>query len=65
MKKAVEYREHAEECIRLAKLATSEDRKIALMNIAETWLLLAQERAKHVPIGRELADHEDSKLRQR
>jgi hypothetical protein len=54
VKKASEYREHAEECRVLARKAESPDHQQQLLKMAETWEQLAVERerliAKH-PAG--------------
>jgi hypothetical protein len=47
MKKASEYREHAEECRRLATTMDGEQRD-QLLQMAENWDLLAGERARFV-----------------
>jgi hypothetical protein len=36
-----DFRQNAEECIRLAEMASSPDSKAALMEIARTWMRLA------------------------
>jgi hypothetical protein len=36
-----DFRHNAEECIRLAEMASSPDSKAALMEIARTWMRLA------------------------
>jgi hypothetical protein len=44
LKTVAEYREHAQECRRLAQSIRSADHKAALISMAETWESLAQER---------------------
>ena len=68
MKKASEYREHAEECRTLGKQMQGEHRD-QLLDIAETWDKLAQDRSdlvrRHPDLGRpaehseEMRRHED------
>ena len=47
MKKASEYREHAEECRRLAKTAIGEHRT-HLEKMAKTWEELARDRERRI-----------------
>jgi hypothetical protein len=44
VKKAEDYRRHADECRALARNATSDDERRQLIHMAETWLGLAQQR---------------------
>ena len=44
MKTVSEYREHAEECRRLAQSIANAEHKAALESMAETWESLARER---------------------
>jgi len=44
VKKASEYRQHAEECRQMAKGLKNEDQLAQLMEMAETWERLAKER---------------------
>ena len=46
MKKASEYRRHAEECRTLARNAMSEQERNQLLTMAETWTKLAEERER-------------------
>jgi hypothetical protein len=46
MKKASEYRRHAEECRQLVRTADSEEHRELLRNMATTWDLLADERER-------------------
>jgi hypothetical protein len=54
MKKASEYRRHAEECRSLARSMTGEQRD-QLLEMARTWDKLAEERAELVRRHPELA----------
>jgi hypothetical protein len=44
LKTVAEYREHAEQCRKLAESVISEEHKAALKSMAETWESLARER---------------------
>jgi hypothetical protein len=48
LKTVTEYREHAEECRRLAQSVTSKEHKSALTSMAETWEGLARERERRL-----------------
>jgi hypothetical protein len=48
MKKASEYRRHAEECRQLARSADREEHRELLINMAATWEALADERERMV-----------------
>jgi hypothetical protein len=48
MKKASEYRRHAEECRQLARSADSEEHRQLLSRMAATWDSLADERESKV-----------------
>jgi hypothetical protein len=48
IKKASEYREHAEECRTLARWAKSADDRALFLNMAATWESLAQARGKQL-----------------
>jgi hypothetical protein len=37
-----DFRKNAKECMRLAEMASDPDSKIILMNIAQTWIRLAE-----------------------
>ena len=52
MKKASEYREHAEECRRLARTARNEEDRRALMQMAEAWEDMAKYRERHTARAR-------------
>ena len=44
MKKAIEYRQHAQECRALARFAQNEEHRVQLIKMAETWEKLAADR---------------------
>ena len=46
MKKAAEYRHHAQECRTLARNAQNGEHRTSLLNVAETWEALAAERER-------------------
>lgn len=46
MKKSVKYRAHAEECRALARNTQNEEQRKQLLELAETWGLLAVERER-------------------
>jgi hypothetical protein len=46
MKKASEYREHARECRELAALMAEPENRRQLLDMAESWDLLAEERER-------------------
>ena len=46
MKKASEYRRHADECRALARTALNENERDQLLNMAQTWTTLADERER-------------------
>jgi hypothetical protein len=48
LKTVAEYREHAEECRRMAQSIASPEHKAALMTMAKTWEGLALEREKRI-----------------
>jgi len=48
MKTAEEYRQHAEECRRLAELARSAEERAAILIIAASWEELASYRERRV-----------------
>jgi hypothetical protein len=50
MKKIEDYRQHAEECRQLAARARSEDERLMLEKMADTWESLAK--AREVQIAR-------------
>lgn len=50
MKQAAEYREHASECRRLAMTSKNEAEHRQLMDMAEAWERMAQERERRLAI---------------
>ena len=46
MKKASEYRQHAQECRALARTTQTDDHRVQLLKMAETWETLATERER-------------------
>ena len=48
MKKASEYRQHAQECRALARNAKADEHRFQLLKMAETWEALAAERERVV-----------------
>ena len=58
LKKAHEYREHAEECRVLARTALSPNHKAWLEKMAETWEGLAKEREQRIARSKRIADLE-------
>jgi hypothetical protein len=46
VKKVSEYEEHVRECKELARLATSPEHRKMLLNMAESWQALADERRR-------------------
>ena len=55
MKKALEYRRHAQECRTLASKAQNEDQRSQLLRMADNWEALASEREQFVRRYPELA----------
>ena len=53
MKKVSEYEEHVRECKQLAQGATSPEHKKMLLNMAEAWQALADERRRRRTNGAE------------
>ena len=49
MKKASEYRQHAQECRALARTTQTDDHRAQLLKMAETWETLATERERLLP----------------
>jgi hypothetical protein len=47
MKKASEYLKHAEECVRLARRSVKPEHRDLLLQMAQTWNSLAEERERH------------------
>ena len=48
LKKASEYRQHAQECRALARTTQTDDHRTQLVKMAETWEALAAERERMV-----------------
>jgi hypothetical protein len=48
MRKLPEYKEHAEECRKMAATMKNAEQKKKLENMAETWEMLAAEREKQL-----------------
>jgi hypothetical protein len=46
VKKVSEYEKHVEECLELARSATSDEHRKMLWSMAETWQALADERRR-------------------
>jgi hypothetical protein len=64
MKKASEYRQHAQECRRLAAYMPSDDHRAQLLSIAEHWERLAEDRIGLITRHPELAqdgEHEEER----
>jgi hypothetical protein len=57
MKKAFEYREHAKECRALARTALTDGERQQLIQMAETWEALAEQREGFVKSHPELSRH--------
>ena len=55
MKKASEYKEHAEECRALSRRSKSPEDREMLLNMAATWDALAESRLKTTERQRRLA----------
>ncbi len=55
MYKISDYLQHAEECRRLAKLATVPDHSEALLRMAQTWTDLAAARAQQIERSKRIA----------
>ena len=60
MKKAAQYRQHAEECRTLAARTSDPEHKKMLMEMAETWNGLAKQRAEKIARQRRIAELEGS-----
>ena len=56
MNKISDYLQHAEECRRLAKLASTPDHSDALLRMAQTWTDLAAARAQEIERSKRIAD---------
>jgi hypothetical protein len=48
VQKAEQYRKHAAECMRLLRQVDQEDHRQMLLQMADTWLKLAEERERHI-----------------
>jgi hypothetical protein len=63
MKKASEYRQHAEECLSLAKGLPAGEQRDQLLKMAETWRTLAADRTtlilRHPELGLKGEHHEE------
>ena len=53
MRKIEDYRKHAEECRQLARRASPGDHRDQLMNMAQTWDGLAEERVRQLKLQTE------------
>jgi uncharacterized protein YjiS (DUF1127 family) len=53
MRKVTEYREHARECRKLAALMAEPESRAQLLNIADSWDQLADERERLVHLHEE------------
>lgn len=62
MKKAADYRRHAQECRALAKKVETEAQRVSLLQMAETWDSLATERERFVADYPELAATMDREM---
>lgn len=51
MTRAEEYRHRAQECLELARSISLETARQALIDMAESWLRLAQEQEASAPLG--------------
>jgi len=60
MKKVSEYRDHAEECRRMAAGTSNEEHRAALFKMAETWDSLAEERTERLRQQQRIAALEHS-----
>jgi hypothetical protein len=48
MRKASDYRKHADDCMRLVKQMDREEHREMLISMAKTWLKMAEEREKEL-----------------
>jgi hypothetical protein len=55
MYKISDYLQHAEECRRLAKLASAPDQSAALLQMAQTWTDLAAARTQEIERSKRIA----------
>jgi hypothetical protein len=46
MQKTIDFKEHADECRRLAAITSNHEHRAALIKMAETWETLATERSQ-------------------
>jgi hypothetical protein len=60
MKKVSEYRDHAEECRKMAAGTSNEEHRAALFKMAETWDSLAEERTERLRQQQRIAALEHS-----
>ena len=60
MKKASEYRKHAEECLALSKQVPEGEQRKQLLEMARTWNALAEDRER---VARKHADQNPSDTR--
>jgi len=59
MDKATEFRQHAEQCRRLAEQMENSEQRAQLLQMAETWEKLAEDRAQMITRHPELAKRRD------
>ena len=62
MKKAIEYREHARECLDMANVASDPEKRTMLLKMAETWEGLAKDREAHLAAQERIAALETKDL---
>jgi hypothetical protein len=48
MKTVYDYLRHADECEALAKTSISEEQRLMILKMAETWRMLADQRERHL-----------------
>jgi hypothetical protein len=60
MKKASEYREHAQECRTLARRARSAEDRAMFLNMADTWESLAEARERQLSLKKQLGETDPS-----
>ena len=51
MNKTTDYRQQAQECLQLARQTTAPHHRASLLQIAETWFALAEERDRGIALG--------------
>jgi len=59
--KPVDFRDHVADCLRMAELAKTQTHKALLLDLAQAWVLLA-EQARHVASAHGLKGSEPAKL---